>query len=140
MLLQTLFKSVHRIFALAFALILAFPPIFDRFGRTEGLIVSLSLVILYSVRAFFALGGGDVKYQRIIGPNQFFQFAEIPMICLALWLGLNFLPPWLAFPYEKLLLWSTPLFVLLEGFSAIIIVLECGERCSQALVKFCIFS
>lgn len=73
--------------------------------------------------------------KRIVSANQFFQFAEIPLMFAVVWCGLNFIPEWVALPYEKLLLWSTPFFVLLEGLSAIVIILECGERCSQALVS-----
>ena len=133
--LQLLFKSVHRIFALAAALILAFPPVFTKFGRTEGLLMSLSLVIFYSVRGLIVMNSGKVGARKpIVSTNQFFQFAEIPLMFAVVWCGLNFLPEWIAVPYEKLLLWSTPLFVLLEGLSAMVIILECGERCSNAIV------
>lgn len=135
--LQLLFKSVHRIFALAAALILAFPPVFNKFGRTEGLLMSLSLVMFYLARGIIVMNSStsDAR-RRIVSTNQFFQFAEIPLMFAVVWCGLNFMPEWLAVPYEKLLLWSTPLFVLLEGLSAMVIILECGERCSHALVKF----
>lgn len=133
--LQLLFKSVHRIFALAAALILAFPPVFNKFGRTEGLLMSLSLVLFYLFRGFIVMGSTGSAQKRIVSTNQFFQFAEIPLMFAVVWCGLNFMPEWLAVPYEKILLWSTPLFVLLEGLSAMVIILECGERCSQALVN-----
>jgi hypothetical protein len=135
MVLGLFFGGAHKLVAVIAALILAFPPVLNKFGRTEGLLMSLSLVLFYTFRGIIVIAtsdnGGERK--RIVTTNQFFQFAEIPLMFGIIWLGLNFLPEWLAIPYEKLLLWSTPIFVLLEGLSAVVIILECGERCSLAL-------
>ena len=128
-----LFKSVHKLVAVIAALILAFPPVFNRFGRTEGLLMSLSLVLFYTLRGIIVIATTNRERKTVVTTNQFFQFAEIPMMFAVVWFGLNFMPDWLAIPYERLLLWSTPMFVLLEGLSAMIIILECGERCSLAL-------
>ena len=125
--------SLNRLLALI-AIILAFPPVFSRQGYTEGLLMSLSLVTFYSLRGLLSLADiSAFSKSSAVRPSQFFAFTEIPAIFASVYFGLKTLPEWLAFPYQWTLLASSPLFVLLEGISSMVIILECGERCSDAL-------
>lgn len=126
-------SSINRLLALI-ALILAFPPVFTRKGQTEGLLMSLSLVAFYAIRGLISLGDATTMTRHsAIRPSQFFAFTEIPAIFSAVYFGLKFFPEWVAGPYEWVLLASSPVFVLLEGLSSMIIILECGERSSEVL-------
>lgn len=128
-------SAINKILAIV-ALILAFPPVFTRKGHTEGLLLSLSLVLFYLFRGLISLGDGiTVARHAAIRPSQIFAFAELPAICSTVYFGLKLLPEWLAGPYEWLLLASSPIFILLEGISSMVIILECGERLSDALVE-----
>ena len=126
-------SNINRLLALA-ALILAFPPIFTKKGHTEGLLMSFSLLIFYTVRGCISLlDGVSATKQSAIRPSQFFAFTEIPAIFASIYFGLKVLPDWIAAPYQWTLLTASPLFVLLEGVCSMIIILECGERCSDVL-------
>lgn len=124
-------STVNRLLALS-ALILAFPPVFTKHAHHEGLLMSLSLALFYFIRGILSLSD-PISQQSTVRPSQFFRFAEIPAIALSVYFGLKWLPEWLAKPYESVLLYTSPFFVLVEGVSSMVIILECGERCSAAL-------
>jgi hypothetical protein len=126
-------SSLNRLLALI-AVILAFPPVFTQRRQTEGLLMSLSLAIFYAVRGVISSVDSRALSKHVtIRPSQFFAFTEIPAIFAVVYFGLQVLPEWVAEPYQWCLLVSSPVFVLLEGISSMIIILECGERCSQVL-------
>lgn len=125
--------TINRLLALI-ALILAFPPVFTKRGHTEGLLMSLSLVIFYLLKGFMSMADVSSFSKTLpVRPSQFFAFAEIPSLFVVIYVGLKCLPEWLAVPYQYLILASGPLFIILEGVCSMIIILECGERCSDAL-------
>lgn len=96
--------------------------------------MSLSLVAFYGLKGLVSLcDASTISRGAAIRPSQFFAFTEIPAIFSAVYFGLKFLPEWLVGPYEWILLASSPIFVLLEGLSSMIIILECGEQSSEIL-------
>lgn len=124
-------STINRVLALA-ALILAFPPVFSKRTHNEGLLMSLSLALFYGGRGLFSLADRLFCTRFIaVRPSQFFAFTELPSIIISVYVGLKWLPDWLAAPYQWALLSAGPVFLLLEGLSSMIIILECGERLSD---------
>lgn len=55
------------------------------------------------------------------------------MSLMAIYTGLQWLPPWLLQPYERLLLSSSPLLVMLEGLATMIIIISSGQGLADYL-------
>jgi len=64
-----------------------------------------------------------------------FPFAEVPVMLIAIWLGLQWIPvSWVPF-YETLLLVMGPMLVLAEGFAALTVILSAGQLWSVWLLE-----
>lgn len=54
---------------------------------------------------------------------------------MATYLGLRYLPNWVTLLYERTLLWTCPLIIILEGFAAMTVILSSGQLWSELLCE-----
>ena len=64
-----------------------------------------------------------------------FLFSEVPLVLVAAYLGLRFLPTWLTVPYEAGLQIACPVIILVEGFAAMTVILSSGQLWSESLAE-----
>jgi hypothetical protein len=112
------------------AFVVAFPPVFSNFGKTEGLKLSFSIFSLYFLRGIFQLlveagvtfgpsntgkRKGHCSFPWLNRISTIFLFSEIPLVLTAAYIGLKYLPTRMVVPYEAALGVACPLVILLEG-------------------------
>ncbi|PJF19746.1 hypothetical protein PSACC_00399 [Paramicrosporidium saccamoebae] len=131
------------------AFVVAFPPVFSKFGKTEGLKLSLSVLLFYLARGLFQL---LVEAGVTFGPSQsdkkrrhavsfpildrvaaIFVFSELPLVLSVSYAGLKYMPTWVTVPYETILSVACPLIILLEGFAAMTVILSSGQLFSESI-------
>lgn len=125
-----------RLVALAAALV-SLPPIFAHFGRTDGLSLSLSLLLFYLGRGILTLtsqlSGKDSNLRLLTQAGRIFHFGELPLLLSAVYAGILYLPDWIFVPYERVLMGMSPLLIVAEGLAAMQIILTAGQTWIELL-------
>jgi hypothetical protein len=71
----------------------------------------------------------------IFEQGRVFLFSEIPLVLSAAYFGLRLLPTSLTVSYEIALQIACPLIILVEGFSAMTVILSAGQIWSERLAE-----
>lgn len=61
------------------------------------------------------------------------MFSEVPMLLVGGYLGLKYIPDTWTVIFEHALLYTCPIFIVLEGFSAMTVILSSGQLWSESL-------
>jgi hypothetical protein len=129
--------------ALAFsALFLTFPPIF-RLGKSHALIISFALTIFYFCKGLASLliDSNQTGSSRLKGWNRSFNMLELPTFLFVIYGASSLMPLWIAKPYEWFLVWTNPIFTVLEGICVALVIyclgkyFTCHVREMNSLVK-----